>query len=61
MGAFLKQQSSRVDYNYREYTLDTEADLAEVPTASCAPGSICFIIDGSKVFMLNTEKEWKEI
>ena len=61
MGAYLKQQSSRIDYNYREYTLDTEDDLEKVPTANCAPGSVCFIIDGSKVFMLTTEKEWKEI
>lgn len=61
MGYYLRQQSNRADYNYKEYTVDTEADIQDIAVSSCTPGSICFVIDGSRVFMLNTEKEWKEI
>lgn len=61
MGFYLKQQSSRMDYSYREYILDKERDLDEVPITGCAPGSVCFVIETSEVYMLNSNKEWKKI
>lgn len=60
MAIFLKHQSNREDYNYKEYIADNELDKAQWPT-NCAPGSTVFVITGSKVYMLNNEKEWKEI
>ena len=44
MGFYLKQQSSRIDYNHREFILDTIADLDDVVVETCSPGSTCFII-----------------
>lgn len=61
MSYTLKQQSNRLDYNYREYTVDNEADIQDIPVNTCIPGSVCFVINGSRVFMLNNEKEWEEI
>ena len=61
MGFYLKQQSSRLDYSYKEYILDKEEDLDKVPVNGCAPGSTCFIIETSDVYMLNSNKEWKKI
>ena len=61
MGFYLKQQSSRLDYNYKEYILDKEEDLDEVPITGCAPGSVCFVIETSDVYMLDSNKEWKKI
>ena len=57
----LIRQGSRTDYNYKEYILDKERDLDEVPITGCAPGSVCFIIETSDVYMLNSNKEWKKI
>ena len=61
MGFYLKQQSSRLDYNYKEYILDKEKDLDEVPITGCDPGSVCFVIETSEVYMLNSNKKWKKI
>ena len=59
--AYLVKQGSRTDYNYKEYILDKEEDLDEVPITGCAPGSTCFIIETSDAYMLNSNKEWKKI
>lgn len=56
----LVKQGGKLDYNYKEYFLDTESDLASVPTIDAYPGSIAYVIDSGKLFILNTNKEWKE-
>lgn len=56
--AYLLRQGGKVDYNYKEYYLDTEEELSEVDVNSCCPGSIAFIITTGKVFMLTSKKEW---
>lgn len=56
----LIKQGGNLDYNYKEYFLDTESDLASVPTMDACPGSVAFIINSGKLFILNTNKEWKE-
>lgn len=43
-----------------EITADTDADVEELPT-KYGVGSTCFVIDSSTVYMLNNEKEQKEI
>lgn len=43
----------------REFILDSEADVADLPAAY--PGSIAMVVDGSsKVYMVNASGEWKE-
>lgn len=55
---FLVRQGGKVDYNYKEYYLDTITELALIPVEECCPGSIAYIIDKAEVYMLNSKKEW---
>ena len=57
---YLLKQGGRVDYNYKEYYLDNENELSNIPVYECATGSIAYIINNQKVYMLNSNKEWKE-
>lgn len=43
-----------------ELVADTQDDIEKLPT-HYAPGSTCVVIEGSRVFMLNNEHEWKEL
>lgn len=54
----LLRQGSRTDYNYKEYVLDTKADLANINLALCCPGSVAYIVTTKEVYMLSNEKEW---
>lgn len=54
----LVKQGSRIDYNYKEYVLDTKNDLVNINTGECCPGSIAYIIDSKELYMLNSKKEW---
>ena len=54
---FLVKQGGKVDYNYKEYYLDNENELSNIPVGACCPGSIAYIISTSKVYMLNSNKE----
>lgn len=40
--------------------VDTAAEIASLKT-TYAVGSVAFVINESKVYMLNNEKQWKEI
>ena len=57
---YLLKQGGRVDYNYKEYYLDTAAELSSIPTYDCATGSVAYIIATQQVYILNSQKEWKE-
>ena len=57
---YLVQQGGRTDYNYKEYYLDTAAELSSVPTYDCATGSVAYVIATQQVYILNSNKEWKE-
>ena len=59
MNYFIKQQNERIDYNYREYVVNTSADLEKIPEEAC-PGSIVFVMNEGKMMMLNLDNEWKE-
>ena len=54
--------SHRGIYNValKEYVVDTEADIASVPTDAPA-GSKCFVIENSVTYMLNHKKQWKKV
>lgn len=60
MGYSLIKQDNDVAYNIREFMCDSPSDLVNLPT-DAAPGSTCIVISSSTVYMLNTNKEWKEI
>ena len=44
--------------DHREYLVDDEADLINLPT-KCAPGSKAHVVNQRKVYILNTQGEWK--
>lgn len=54
--------SHRGIYNeaIKEYIVDIEADIAEVPTDAPA-GSKCFVINNSVTYMLNHQKQWIKV
>ena len=56
-------QGDTTTYEIVSLVADTEADIAtniaEYPDAK--PGSTWFVIETSSVYMLNNNKEWKEI
>lgn len=60
MSYTIVKQNNKLNYDYKEFFLDTEEDLSSVPVKDACPGSIAYIIDSGKIFILNTEKEWKE-
>lgn len=47
--------------DYKEYYIDSAAELSEIDTEKCCAGSIAFIINEGIVYMLSETKEWKEI
>ena len=49
MANTIDKQSSRTDYNHREFILDTIADLDDIVVETCFPGSTCFIIETPSV------------
>jgi hypothetical protein len=50
----LVKQGGKLDYNYKEYYLDTDSDLSTLPVGEASPGSIAYSIASGKVYMLNT-------
>lgn len=46
--------------NPKEFRVDTEEDMAKIDVNACTTGTIAYIIDTGKLFMLNSKKEWKE-
>lgn len=43
--------------NYMEFVCDEDIDIEKLPK-DCAVGSIAFVINGAKVYMLNNQSEW---
>lgn len=54
-----KVLSSNPHTNIREYLVDTEADLENLPFN--IPGSLALVADGGAVFVCNNQKEWVEL
>lgn len=48
-------------YGVKEFALDLESDLASINVNDCSPGSVAFIIENSKYFMLNSNKKWIKV
>jgi len=43
------------------YLLDLESDLQNIPIKNCSPGDKCFVIENSKWFMMNHNKQWVQV
>ena len=60
MGFRLTENGEKTVYGKVAYVADTPTDIAKLPVKD-APGSTCFVISNSSVYMLNTQKQWVEI
>ena len=56
---YVVKQGSRTDYNYKEIYLDDVSELNSVLTEepNTSIGSICFVMNTSDVYCLNSKKE----
>ncbi len=51
------KQNDNVSAYVTEFVVDTEADVANLPT-NVAPGSNCVVAATGNVYILNTKKQW---
>lgn len=52
--------SGHTTYGIKEYVLDTEEEINELPLSD-PMGSTAFIIENSVVYMMNGKKEWTKL
>ena len=52
--------SGHIAYGIKRFVVDTEAEIDNLPIYITS-GSVAFVIETSKTFMLNNAKEWKEV
>ena len=57
------KQSDNISPYIVEYVVDTEADIALLPTdgRQAWPGSTCIVIENSTVYMLNNQNIWVKL
>lgn len=56
--SYVVKQGEDINYQYKEIVVDTEAEVSQVSTEGVCPGSIIYVIENGKFYMLNTKKEW---
>lgn len=58
----IKQQDHNNTY-YSEFAIDTEEDVATLPTepTDVGVGSAAICIDNSEVYMLNSKRKWVKL
>ena len=56
-------QGDTTTYEVVSLVADTEADIATITAdyPDAKPGSTCFVIEGSKTYMKNSQGKWVEI
>jgi len=61
MGYRITAQRGETEAYVTEFVCDTTADVANLPTKNCDPGSSCLVIGTSEVYVLNTQRHWVQI
>ena len=56
----ITRQGDTDQYNLMSYMCDNRTDIETLPT-DCNAGSPCIVIEDSSVWMLGTDKTWKEL
>lgn len=56
----LYSQNGDVQYNIREYIVDTEDEIANLPKGA-AMGSTALVLSTAELFMLDGQGEWVKI
>lgn len=54
-------ENGKSTYNLKEYVVDTQEDIKNLPTSGIQMGSTAFVISTGAVYMLNSSKEWIEV
>ena len=54
-------ENGKSTYNLKEYVVDTQEDIKNLPTSGIRMGSTAFVISTGTVYMLNSSKEWIEV
>ena len=57
---YIMQSGGKLDYNLKTYYARDEADLNNINTNICCPGSQAYTANG-KLYTLNSNKEWIEV
>lgn len=55
------KQNDNISAYVTEFIVDTEADIATLPTKDVFPGSTCIVAETSNVYILNSKKEWVKL
>ena len=58
---FITKQADKTTQYINELIADTMEDLSSINVSNMRPGSICLVIEPTSVYILNTEKEWKQL
>ena len=61
MGYRYTQQNDDVTYKVNSYVADTKADVAFIDVTNDEPGTTCIVLEDSSVYMLDTQKDWREL
>ena len=56
----ITRQGDTDQYDLMSYMCDNRVDVETLPT-DCGAGSTCIVIEDSSVWMLGTDKAWKEL
>lgn len=46
------------DQKTTEFLADSVSDIQSLPTTGVVPGSTCFVIENSALYILNSQKQW---
>ena len=60
MGVYLNEYGTHTQKGIYKFTVDSASELSTIPLDFTFPGSLCFCIDTSTTYILNSEKEWVE-
>lgn len=56
----ITKRSGNESQYVNEYIADTEEDILKLPK-DCSPGSTALCVATSSVYIMNSNKEWKEL
>lgn len=57
----LVSTSGKTAYGVKEFVVDLETDIPSIDISNCSFGSVVFVIENSKYFMLNSSKQWVKV
>lgn len=61
MASILKKIGNATNVPYKNFEVDTEADMNAIDVRNVIMGSRCYIINTGATYALNSNKEWKPV